>query len=136
MFSNAKDNYLLNKCKMMEEVQITDLSNMIYKGNRKCQVNSLSYALKHKDKVRNIVAGIQVFSDGPIAHFVIELNNGLYVDPTYGNVSTQMYEHFIPIKTYDDFDSFVPNEELMNMKQYIYDMLPLRFKLFTDMNRC
>ena len=47
-----------------------------------------------------------------------------------------MYEHFIPIKTYDDFDSFVPNEELMNMKQYIYDMLPLRFKLFTDMNRC
>ena len=93
-----------------------------YLGNYKCHVNCLSYALRHPDKVKSIVGVIQVFNDSEcVAHFVLEMVDGTYYDPTYGNMSGIMDSYCIPIEYYK-VESFKPNRELQNLKDYLFSL--------------
>ena len=93
-----------------------------YIGNYKCHVNCLSYALRHPDKVKSIVGVLQVFNDSEaVAHFLLEMLDGTYYDPTYGNMSGILYSHCIPIE-YHKIDSFSPNRELQNLKDYLFSL--------------
>ena len=104
-----------------------------YIGNYKCHFNSLSYALS-KRGVSCIVGGVQVFYDGTgVAHFIVKLNNGTYIDPTFGNVTSKAYSHFIPLEEYN-IKTFKPNRELLNLKFYLYSLLPWYLKLFVSKN--
>ena len=88
-----------------------------YLGNYKCHVNCLSYALRHPDKVKSIVGVLQVFNDSEgVAHFVLEMVDGTYYDPTYGNMSGIMDSYCIPIEYYK-VKSFNPVRELQNLKK-------------------
>ena len=72
-----------------------------YIGNYKCHVNCLSYTLRHPDKVKSIVGVLQVFNDSEaVAHFVLEMLDGTYYDPTYGNTSGILDSYCIPIEYY------------------------------------
>ena len=93
-----------------------------YIGNYKCHVNCLSYALRHPDKVKSIVGVLQVFNDSEgVAHFVLEMVDGTYYDPTYGNMSGIMDSHCIPIEYYR-VESFEPARELQNLKDYLFSL--------------
>ena len=93
-----------------------------YIGNYKCHVNCLSYALRHPDKVKSIVGVLQVFNDSEgVAHFVLEMTDGTYYDPTYGNMSGIMDSYCIPIEYYK-VESFVPARELQNLKDYLFSL--------------
>ena len=93
-----------------------------YIGNYKCHVNCLSYALRHPDKVKSIVGVLQVFNDSEgVAHFVLEMVDGTYYDPTYGNMSGIMDSYCIPIEYYK-VDSFKPVRELQNLKDYLFSL--------------
>ena len=93
-----------------------------YIGNYKCHVNCLSYALRHPDKVKSIVGVLQVFNDSEaVAHFLLEMLDGTYYDPTYGNMSGILYSYCIPIEYYK-IDSFSPNRELQNLKDYLFSL--------------
>ena len=93
-----------------------------YIGNYKCHVNCLSYALRHPDKVKSIVGVLQVFNDSEgVAHFVLEMVDGTYYDPTYGNMSGIMDSYCIPIEYYK-VDSFNPARELQNLKNYLFSL--------------
>ena len=93
-----------------------------YLGNYKCHVNCLSYALRHPDKVKSIVGVLQVFNDSEgVAHFVLEMVDGTYYDPTYGNMSGIMDSYCIPIEYYK-VESFVPARELQNLKDYLFSL--------------
>ena len=107
-------------------------SNTQYIGNYKCHVNCLSYYLKNKSNVKSIIGGLQVFDDNDTAaHFIIDLKDGKFIDPTYGNVTTKLYSYFIPIEAYVP-SSFNPNRELINLKQYFYNLLPWWIRLFKN----
>ena len=112
---------ILKKLKKNKRVKVTQKKNMQYIGNFKCHSNSLSYAIKHKKKVKCIVGGVQVFTDCVVAHFIVEMKDGTYIDPTYGNVS-DMYDSFIIVEKYKPKD-FQPLDELMNMKRTMYHLL-------------
>ena len=93
-----------------------------YIGNHKCHVNCLSYALRHPDKVKSIVGVLQVFNDSEgVAHFVLEMLDGTYYDPTYGNMSGIMDSYCIPIEYYK-VESFIPARELQNLKDYLFSL--------------
>ena len=93
-----------------------------YIGNYKCHVNYLSYALRHPDKVKSIVGVLQVFNDSEgVAHFVLEMIDGTYYDPTYGNMSGILDSYCIPIEYYK-VESFKPNRELQNLKDYLFSL--------------
>ena len=93
-----------------------------YIGNYKCHVNCLSYALRHPDKVKSIVGVLQVFNDSEaVAHFVLEMADGTYYDPTYGNMSGILDSHCIPIEYYK-VESFKPTRELQNLKDYLFSL--------------
>ena len=93
-----------------------------YVGNYKCHVNCLSYALRHPDKVKSIVGVLQVFNDSEgVAHFILEMVDGTYHDPTYGNMSGILDSYCIPIEYYK-VESFKPNRELQNLKDYLFSL--------------
>ena len=93
-----------------------------YIGNYKCHNNCLSYSLRHPDKVKSIVGVLQVFNDSEcVAHFVLEMVDGTYYDPTYGNMSGIMDSYCIPIEYYN-VESFKPNRELQNLKDYLFSL--------------
>ena len=93
-----------------------------YIGNRKCHINCLSYALRHPDKVKSIVGVLQVFNDSEsVAHFVLEMADGTYYDPTYGNMSGILDSYCIPIEYYK-VESFKPTRELQNLKDYLFSL--------------
>ena len=93
-----------------------------YIGNYKCHVNCLSYALRHPDKVKSIVGVIQVFNDSEgVAHFILEMIDGTYYDPTYGNMSGILDSYCIPIEYYK-VESFKPTRELQNLKDYLFSL--------------
>ena len=93
-----------------------------YIGNYKCHINCLSYSLRHPDKVKSIVGVLQVFNDSEcVAHFVLEMVDGTYYDPTYGNMSGIMDSYCIPIEYYN-VESFKPNRELQNLKDYLFSL--------------
>ena len=101
-----------------------------YIGNDRCHVNYLSYALRHPNKVKSIVGVAQVFSDNTcVAHFILELADGTYIDPTYGNMSTKLYSYCVPIERYK-IESFEPNRELQNLKDYLFSLQPWYYRLF------
>ena len=93
-----------------------------YVGNYKCHVNCLSYALRHPDKVKSIIGVLQVFNDSEgVAHFILEMIDGTYYDPTYGNMSGILDSYCIPIEYYK-VESFKPNRELQNLKDYLFSL--------------
>ena len=93
-----------------------------YIGNYKCHVNCLSYALRNPDKVKSIVGVLQVFNDSEgVAHFILEMVDGTYHDPTYGNMSGIMDSYCIPIEYYK-VESFKPFRELQNLKDYLFSL--------------
>lgn len=113
----------------MDEVYPIDVVSMEYKGNFKCHINCISY-MKINDDVKCIVGGIQVFSDQVVAHFIVEMNDGTHIDPTYGNMTTDSYIKFIPIKRYNDIDKFISSKSLVDIKKYIVSLLPFRLRIF------
>ena len=101
-----------------------------YIGNYKCHVNCLSYAIRHPKKVKHILGVAQVFSDNTcVAHFIIELNDGTYIDPTYGNMAKHLYNYCVPFERYE-VKTFNPNRELQNLKDYLFSLQPWYYKLF------
>ena len=93
-----------------------------YIGNYKCHINCLSYSLRHPDKVKSIVGVLQVFNDSEgVAHFILEMVDGTYSDPTYGNMSGIMDSYCIPIEYYK-VESFKPTRELQNLKDYLFSL--------------
>ena len=93
-----------------------------YVDNYKCHINCLSYALRHPDKVKSIVGVLQVFYDSEcVAHFVLEMADGTYYDPTYGNMSGILDSYCIPIEYYK-VESFKPTRELQNLKDYLFSL--------------
>ena len=93
-----------------------------YLGNYKCHANCLSFALRHSNKVKSIVGVLQVFNDSEaVAHFVLEMTDGTYYDPTYGNMSGVLDSHCIPIEYYK-IESFKPSRELQNLKNYLFSL--------------
>lgn len=106
--------------------------NSPFIGNYKCHCNCLSYYLENKGKVKAIIGGLQVFEDeGSAAHFIVELNNGKFVDPTFGNLTDISYGYFIPIEKYKP-DTFIPNRELTNLKHYFHKLLPFWIRWFKN----
>ena len=128
-FTQTREDYILDKIECMDEVYPVDINNMEYKGNFKCHVNCTSY-MKANNNAKCIVGGIQVFSDQVIAHFIVEMNDGRFIDPTYGNMTTDSYVKFIPIKRYNNIDKFNPVQSLTTMKKYIVSLLPFRLRIF------
>lgn len=101
-----------------------------YIGNYKCHVNCLSYALRHPTKVKSIVGVAQVFSNNTcVAHFVLEMIDGTYYDPTYGNMSGILDSYCIPIEYYK-VETFKPNRELENLQNYINSLNPWYHRWF------
>ena len=100
-----------------------------YIGNYKCHINCLSYSLRHPDKVKSIVGVLQVFNDSEgVAHFVLEMVDGTYYDPTYGNMSGIMDSYCIPIEYYK-VESFIPARELQNLKNYLFSLRHWLYRL-------
>lgn len=102
-----------------------------YIGNQRCHKNSLNYALKKKQS-SEILGCLQIFDDSSmVAHFVVKMNNGDIIDPTFGRLSSTSYSYLIVIESYK-ISTFNPNRELTNLKKYIYNLLPWYLKLFTS----
>lgn len=100
-----------------------------YLGNYKCHANCLSYALR-KGNVSKIIGVAQIFNDEScVTHFILLLIDGTYIDPTYGNLTNVMYSHNIIIEEYE-VDTFNPNRELNNLRNYIFNLLPWYHRLF------
>ena len=103
-----------------------------YIGNYKCHVNCLSYALRHPTKVKAIVGVAQVFSDNYcVAHFILEMIDGTYYDPTYGNMSGILDSYCIPIEYYK-IETFKPDRELGNLQNYINSLNPWYHRWFNQ----
>lgn len=112
--------------KEYEEIKVKPMVNTLFLGNSKCHINALSYAKKHPKKVAYIVGGCQVWSNMIVAHFIIELKDGTYVDPTYGNM-TKLFESFLIMRRYEK-DEFLPEEGLYKLKRKLYHYLPRRVR--------
>lgn len=101
-----------------------------YMGNYRCHINCLSYALRHPKKVKHIVGVAQVFSDNScVAHFIVELHDGTYIDPTYGNMSKLLYSYCVPIERYE-IKTFNSSRELQNLKDYLFSLRPWYYRFF------
>lgn len=124
---------IMKKIRLEETADVVSKDNLTYKGNYKCHLNCLSYAVKHSKKVKSIVGGIQIFSDDTVAHFIIELNTGEFIDVTYGNLAYSLYNDFVIVKRYD-WQEFNAGQELANIKEHIYELLPFYLRLFTNPN--
>lgn len=104
-----------------------------YLGNYKCHANCLSYALR-KQNVDKILGVAQVFNDQTcVAHFIVRLTNGTYIDPTYGNLTDILYSHNIIIEEYE-VNTFNPNRELQNLKDYLFSLRPWYYRLLHKNN--
>lgn len=104
-----------------------------YRGNYKCHVNSLEYARLHSSKVKSIVGVLQVFdNDDAVAHFIVELLDGTYIDPSYG-IMLDEYRYNIIIEHYN-VSTFNANRDLGLLKEYLYSLLPWYIRLFTTVN--
>lgn len=121
---------LIDKLAYREVIKPESIS-MPYIGNYHCHINCISYYKQNKEKVKAIVGGLQVFSDDnyTCGHFIIELQDGSFIDPTYGNMP-ELYSYIIPIESYKP-ENFVPNRELQYLKNYIHSLLPWYRRLFT-----
>lgn len=120
---------LINKLNYKEVIRPKSVGKFI--GNYKCHVNCLSYYKENKAKVKSIVGGLQVFTGNETAtHFILELRDGTFIDPTYGNM-IELYLYFIPIENYDP-TTFIPDRELNNLKKYFHSLLPWYKRLFTN----
>lgn len=107
---------------------ITPKAEGRFLGNYKCHVNCLSYYKLYEGEVKSIVGCLQVFSDNETAaHFIVELKDGSFIDPTYGNM-VELYSYCIPIEKYDP-TKFSPNRELSNLKAYFHGLLPWYLRL-------
>lgn len=129
--------HIKKKIKMKTVVHPTPKENMEYIGNFKCHLNCLSYAIKHTKKVKSIVGGLQLFEDDVVAHFMIELKDGTFICPSYGNLSDISFNGFVIVKrwmNHKNTKAFEPYTELMNMKEYIYEMLPKKLRKKTNKN--
>lgn len=94
---------------------ITPKAEGRFLGNYKCHVNCLSYYKLYKGKVKNIVGCLQVFDDNETAaHFIVELKDGSFIDPTWGNM-VELYSYCIPIEKYDQL-SLVLTESYQTLK--------------------
>lgn len=104
-----------------------------YIGNYRCHVNCLSYALRHRSKVDKIIGVAQVFNDQTCcAHFILRMVDGTYFCPTYGNMSGILDSYHIQIEEYS-VETFVPNRELQNLKDYLFGMRNWFYRLvFTN----
>lgn len=99
-------------------------------GNNKCHYNCLSWALRNKERAKCIVGVGQVFKDGTmVAHFVVELNDGTFIDPSMGNLSSSYDDYLILIEKYN-IDTFHPNRELANLKDYFFSLRSFWYRLF------
>lgn len=106
-----------------------ETSDLLYVGNKRCHMNCLSYYRANTQIVDKIIGVAQVFDDGKcVAHFVIKLKNGNYIDPTHGNISG-LYDSLIPLKEYKP-ESFNPYYELTSLKDYIFEMNPWYYRWF------
>lgn len=104
-----------------------------YIGNNRCHINCLSYCTLNKTKVKSIVGCLQVYSDNSTcAHFIVELKDGSFIDPTFGNM-TKLYSYVIPIEKYNP-EEFAPNRELQNLKNYVHSLLPWYLRLTNSKN--
>ena len=128
---NNKRGCMSNLPKVLEHKEIIKCKPVgKYIGNYKCHINCLSYAIRHPKKVKHILGVAQVFNDNTcVAHFILELIDGTYIDPTYGNMSQQLYSYCIPIECYD-VATFNVNRELQNLKDYLFSLQPWYYKLF------
>ena len=105
----------------------------VYIGNDRCQANALSYALRHQN-VASIIGVAQVFNnDTCVAHFIVKLNDGSYIDPTYGNLSGILDSYHIQIEEYT-IGTFVPNRELTHLKNYLFSLLPWYKRILRNNN--
>jgi len=114
------------------------LDDLIYIGNYKCHLNALSYTVANIKTVKAIIGGIQLFSDDVVAHFIVQLNDGTYIDPTYGNLADILFNGFIEVKRYEnhkDTKPFEPTKELMKMKKHIYKIIPKKLRKNTNKNK-
>ena len=88
-----------------------------YIGNNRCHVNCC----------------LQVYSDNATyAHFIVELKDGSFIDPTFGNMP-ELYSYAIPIEKYNP-EEFAPNRELQNLKNYVHSLLPWYLRLTNSKN--
>ena len=111
---------ILKQLKHKEIIKCTPKGKYI--GNYKCHVTCLSNPLRNTDKVRSIVGVLQVFNDSEcVAHFILEMADGTYFDPTYGNMSGILDSYCIPIEYYK-VESFKPDRELQNLKDYLFSL--------------
>ena len=118
-----------NKLKHLEIINVESKLNFL--GNYKCHMNCLNYARKHKSVVK-IVGVAQVFNDnGIVAHFIVKLKNGTYLDPSYGRLSSIGYQYNIKIEEYN-VETFNPSRELSNLKEYLFYKLPWYVRLFKN----
>ena len=123
--------YLKKKLKNKKRVKPIPEKEILLICNYKCHLNCLSYAIKHRKAVKHIVGGIQVIDNQYIAHFIVKLKNGNYVDPTYGNVVDRGYDEFIPLKKYSITD-FQPAKALPAIKKQIHSYLPKKLRNSID----
>jgi len=102
-----------------------------YRGNQRCHVNSLEYARRHPEQVKSIVGVIQVF-DGNDAycHFIVELLDGNYIDPSYG-IMVDQYSYNIPIEYYK-VSGFHAERDLQMLKEYAHTLLPWYKRIVTN----
>lgn len=101
-----------------------------YLGNFRCHENCLSYALRHPTKVSSIIGVAQVFNDNTAcAHFILKMKDSTYFDPTYGNMSSILDSYHIRIEEYT-IDTFNPNRELQNLKDYLFSLRPWYIRTF------
>jgi len=111
-------NVVPKKYKNSPKVQPTPNTELRYIGNRRCHINSLSYA-KTEPKVKKIIGCLQVFNCGySCVHFVVEMLNGDIVDPTFGNMISE-YDYIIELKEYK-IEEFKPRTELNELKREIF----------------
>lgn len=130
MIRNKIDEYLTDRTAHYEISKAED--RLDYIGNYKCHNNSLNYALKKPHKVDKILGCLQIFNDSTsVVHFVVRLNDGTILDPTYGRISSVAYSHLIVIQEYN-IKGFHPNRELTNLKKYMYNQLPWYLRIFAN----
>ncbi len=83
-----------------EKLEVLDTETS-YIGNQRCHFNCLSYFRLNRSEVKHICAVLQRFNRNVVLHYIIELKNGVFIDPTYGNItdactSYHLYKRYNP----------------------------------------
>jgi len=101
-----------------KSIQVTSRGSYI--GNRKCHINSLSFARNNPGAM--IISCIQIFEDSyPIAHFIVK-KDGKYFDPTMGNM-IDLTQKYLFVKEMSP-EIFEPINELIKAKKNIHKQMP------------